>query len=346
MNGGVPSVTATIYDVAERAGVGIATVSRVLNDSAHVREVTRKRVLAAIEQLEYSPSPFAQRLSSRRGLAIGVVVPYFTRPSFVDRMRGVEAAVTESEYDLVVFNAQTPQKRDVLFRSVSRRQRVDGLLIISLSPSDEDVQQFRDMGVAAVLVDAQHPQLPRVVADHVAGGALAARHLLQLGHRRIACVAGSPDSSLESTSVYDRYRGYAEAMGDAGFPVYAEVEAEGLHSRYQASVLTERLLDSPAPPTAIFAVSDLRAMGVLEALSRRGLKVPDAVSVVGYDDIEAAQYLALTTVRQHLYESGLRGVELLLKAMEEPDSEPVEVRLPLALVERQSCAPPHCQLGT
>lgn len=326
----------TIYDVAERANVGIGTVSRVLNNSPNVRPETRERVLAAIKELEYRPSPMARRLSLRKTLTIGVIVPFFTRPSFVERLRGVEAAVAESEYDLIVYNVETPEKRDAYFREVPHRRRIDGLIIISLAPTDEDVRYFAHAGMPTVLIDAHHPELNRVVVDDVEGGRLATQHLIDLGHRKIGYISDPLENPFNFTSSRDRYLGYRRALKEAGIPFRHTYHQQGEHGHYQAKVMAGRLLDLDDPPTAIFAASDTQAMGVLEALRERGLRCPDDVVLVGYDDIEVAEYLGLTTVRQPLYESGLRGVELLLDTIEETNRPPVAVALPVTLVRRRT----------
>ena len=302
----------TIYDVAERAGVGIATVSRVLNNSPRVRPETRARVIAAMEELDYVPSPRAQRGSLRKPLTLAVIVPFFTRPSFVERLRGIEAAVAEREYDLVVYNVETPEMRDASFRKASQPQRVDGLIIMSLSPSDDAVRNFRKHGIPVVLVDAQYPGLNQVVVDDVAGGELATRHLLELGHRRIAFIGDQQDNPFNFVSSRHRYQGYCRALEAAGIHPRPEYHKQGEHNHYQAQVFTNELLDLPEPPTAIFASSDTQAMGCLQAVHKRGLRTPDDISIVGYDDIEVAEYLGLTTIHQPLYEAGLRSVELLL----------------------------------
>lgn len=326
----------TIYDVAERANVGIGTVSRVLNDSPNVRPETRERVLAVIEELDYRPSPIARQLSLRKTLTIGVIVPFFTRPAFVERLRGVEAAVAESEYDLIIYNVETPEKRDAYFRDVPHRQRIDGLIIISLSPTDEDVRHFAPAGMPTVLIDAHHPELNRVVVEDVAGGRLATQHLIDQDHRKIAYVSDFLNNPFNFTSSRDRYAGYREALKRAGVPFRPEYHQQGEHGHYQAKVMTERLLDLDDPPTAIFAASDTQAMGVLEALRERGLRVPEDLALVGYDDIEVAEYLGLTTIRQPLYESGLRGFELLLDTIEKPDRSPAAVELPVKLIQRRT----------
>ena len=325
---------ATIRDVAKRAGVGVGTVSRVLNNNPSVREVTRQKVLQAIAELDYSPSPIARRLSLRKTLTIAAIVPFFTRPSYVERLRGVEAAVAESEYDLILFNVETPDKRDQYFRDVPRRERVDGLMIVSLSPRDEDVKRFLDARVPTVLIDAHHPQLRRVVVDDVAGGRIATQHLIDLGHRRIGYVSDVLESPFGFVSSRDRYSGYCQALEEVGIPCRAEYHQQGAHGRRQARDMALALLGLPERPTAIFAASDIQAMGVLEAAHDMGLDVPADLSVIGFDDLEIAEYLGLATVRQLLFESGQEAVRLLLDSIENPTAEPMRSVLPLELVVR------------
>ena len=333
----------TIYDVAKQAGVGIGTVSRVLNDSPHVRDETRQRVLAAIEALDYRPSPIAQRLSLRKTLTIGVVVVFLTRPSVVERLRGIESVVAESEYDLTVYNVETPARRDTYFQDIPSGHRVDGLIVISLSPSDADVIRFARAGLPVTLVDTQHTALPRIVVDDVRGGYLATQHLIELGHQRIAFVGDPLHMAFNFTSSRDRHQGYARALAECGIPYRPEYHQSGDHGEEPARRLTYALLQLPTPPTAIFAASDTQAFGVLQAARDLGLRVPEDLSVVGYDDIEAAEYLNLTTIHQPLYDSGLRGINLLLQTIDDPSAPARVEQLPLHLVVRSTTAAPRTQ---
>jgi DNA-binding LacI/PurR family transcriptional regulator len=333
-------MAATISDVARQAGVGVGTVSRVLNNSPRVSAVTRQKVLRAMEELDYVPNPFARRLSLGKALTLAVIAPFFTRPSSVERLRGVEAVIAETEYDLIVHNVETVSKRDVYFRQVPRPGRVDGLLIISLSPTDEYVKDWRRSGVPAVLVDARHPGLPRVVTDDVAGGYTATRHLIDLGHRRIAFLGDRYPNPFNFTSSYDRNTGYRKALEEAGIAAQPEYNVTGEHGRDVARELAQRLLSLPIPPTAIVAASDTQALGVLEAAQERGTPIPEVLSVIGYDDVEMAAYLHLTTVRQPLFESGWRATHLLLRIIENGQAEPSCDRLATQLVVRGTTAPP------
>lgn len=330
----------TIYDVAKQAGVGVGTVSRVLNGNPNVRPETRQRVLAVIEALNYYPSPIARRLSLRKTLTIGVVAPFFTRPSIVERLRGIEALVAESDYDLVVYNVETPDRRDACFRTVVASHRVDGLIVIHLAPTDDDVQRWAQARTPVILVDTRHPALHRVVIDDVAGGYLATRHLVELGHRRIAYISDWLDEPFHFTSSRDRLLGYQRALAEAGLPFRPDYHRQGDHGREQARQMAHDLLRLADRPTAIFAHSDTQALGVMQAATDLGLRVPEDLSVVGFDDIEMAEYAGLTTVRQPLVETGRKGIELLLRLMDDPSLPTACVELPIELVVRRTTAPP------
>lgn len=329
----------TIRDVAKRAGVGVGTVSRVLNDSTAVSELTRQKVLAAIEALDYSPNLAARRLSRGKTMTIGVIVPFFTNPSVVRRLQGVVSVLTGSDYDLVLFDIETADKRDVFLRNVPRRELADGLLIISLSPHDRDAEAFIRARLPTVLIDAYHPLLSRVVVDNVAGGCQATQHLIELGHQRIGFISDYLDDPFNSP-VRDRYRGYRQALAEAGLDFLPEYHRQCELSPLEARQMAQALLTLMNRPTAIFAYCDTQAIGVLEAARQLELKVPDDLSVIGFDNIDAAEYLNLTTISQCLFESGVRGAELLFEEMTVSSPEPQEIVLPTSLVIRNTTASP------
>jgi DNA-binding LacI/PurR family transcriptional regulator len=326
----------TIRDVARHAKVGVGTVSRVLNDSPLVSANARARVGRTIDELGYRRSLTARNLSLGRTQTIGVVVPFFTSGSMLERLRGIVERLREQDgYDLLLFDIETLAQRADAFRSFARRDRVDGLLIISLRLSDSEVEGLRRESLPVVLVDVSHPELPHVVIDDVHGGELAVEHLLSKGHTRIGFVGDEP-SPFGFTSSEQRRRGLRRALRRAGIKAQASLERRGPHSRESARELAGRLLSMEDRPTAIFAASDLQAMGVLEAARAAGLRVPRDLAVIGFDDIEAAAALGLTTVRQPLRETGSRGAELLLSAVEGADIERVQELVPITVVERRT----------
>jgi len=339
----VAGKSVTIRDVAREAGVSVATASRVLNGKDVVRPLTRDRILAVMAELGFSPSPSARRLSLGRTLTIGVVVSFLTRPQAAERLRGVDAVLADSEFDLVIYNVESVQKRDHYLSSLTRSQRADGLLVMSLPPSPEATGVLLASTVPVVFIDVHTPsveQLPRVIGDDVRGGAMAARHLLDLGHRSIAFIGDAVADPFGFTSSRDREAGFRNELARAGIEIPDEWIGHGAHGRYEARDLARRMLANDRRPTAIFSASDTQALGVIAAAREIGLHVPDDLSVVGYDDIEAADYVGLTTVRQQLFESGRRGAEILLAAIETRSETPAIAQLPPELVVRVTSAPP------
>jgi LacI family transcriptional regulator len=325
-----------IRDVAARAGVGVGTVSRVLNDSPGVAEETRARVRAVMDELGYRPSQTARNLSLGRTQALGVIAPFFTSPSVVERLRGIDDVIGTSSYHLTLFNVETPdQRRDAVAR-FARRDRLDGVIVISLPLRDAEVRTLNRDGLPAVLVDVRHGSLPHVAIDDVAGGRLAAEHLLAAGHERIAFIGDLEDNPFGFASSERRLRGLQAALAAAGLSIDADHVKRAPYGREAARRLTSELLALRRRPTAVFAASDVQAFGVMDAAARAGLDVPEDLSVVGFDDIELAGAIGLTTVRQPLRESGRRGAALLLRAIE-GDGGRRGTELPeLELVERRT----------
>ena len=328
----------TIARVAAEAGVGVGTVSRVLNGSPSVSEDTRKRVLEAIATLDYQPSAVARALSTGRTHAVGVVAPFFTRPSVIERLRGVSRTLAGAEYQLILFDVEHAAQRREAFRSLAVRGRIDGILSVSLSPTEREAARLESTGVPVVLLDRDHPTLPALTIDDREGGRMAARYLIGLGHRRLAFLGDEEGNEFGFDSSAHRREGFEQAVAAAGLTLPPEWSLRRPHSHDAAREGAAALLAGADRPTAIFATSDVQAIGVLEAAQAAGIAVPGELSVMGFDDVEAAGYLGLTTIAQPLEESGALGAELLLRALA---GEPVERRrLPLAIVERATTGTP------
>jgi len=333
-----PAGPARIADVAARAGVGVATVSRVLNGHASVRPATRDKVLQAIQALNYRPSSVARNLSLQRTMVVGAVLPWFTNPSAVQRVRGIVDGLSASSYDLMVFDVESEDRQRRAFELFDRGDRADGLLVVSTLPPEQEVERIKNAGLPCILVDAVHPSLPSIAVDDVGGGETATRHLVELGHRRIAHIGDTPPEFRFDWS-RDRTRGYERALERAGIEVRPDYVREGTRLLHVARGIAAELLSLPERPTAIFAASDTQAFGTLEAARALGIRVPEELSVIGFDDIDVASYVGLTTVRQPLFESGRRGAELLLRALSGRTVEPRTELLPLELIVRSSTGP-------
>ena len=331
---------ATIKDVAARAGVSRTTTSRVLNNRPMVDELTRRRVLTAIADLKYVPSTTARGLSLGRTWSVDVVASFLTRPQAIDRLRGAESVLGDTAFDLVIHNVESPERRERYLRELPTSNWTDGVLLLSLPPVADQLRSLVGGPVPVVVIDVHGSVvegLPVVRGDDVAGGRLAARYLHTLGHRAIGFVADSFDNPYGFTSSRNRYIGFTEVFQELGIEVEA---ALGAHGPRTARDLALRLLTSPRPPTAIFAASDIQAFGVLAAARDLGIQVPADLTVVGYDDILVAESIGLTTIRQHLFETGRRGAELLLAEVEHRSANPPVVSLDPELVVRATSAPP------
>ncbi len=333
---------ATIADVAAASGVGVGTVSRVINGAANVRETTRVSVQKVIDQLGYRPSHLAASLSRGTARTMAIVVPHLTRPSVVMRLAGALAVLDEQGYDTVVCNVDTPQQRDHHVTALTRRHRADGVIVVSLRLSRPQLASFQRAGVPLVTVGVLAPGVPQTVTDDVTGGRLATEHLLSLGHRRIGFVGDTARrmsaTSLGFSASQHRLAGYRQALAAAGLDYDPALVRRGPYGAVNAEALAAELLALPDRPSAIFAASDTQAMGVLTAADRCGLPVPGLLSVIGFDDIESAALLGLSTIRQPLERSGAEGARRLCALLRGERVRPLRQQLALEVVRRSSTA--------
>lgn len=330
---------ATISDVAVRAGVSLATVSRVVNTPNIVTEPTRLRVEEAIDELGYRPSPAARGLSLGKSSLMAVVAPTPGTPSVSERVQGIASRLGTSGYDLALFDVEGVDDRDRVFEELATSQRMASVLLISLKPTRRHLQSFGDLANSLVVIDAYVPEVSSISIDNVEGGRLAARHLLALGHRKVAFVGDEEKNPLGFTSSRDRRIGFDEVLTEAGINLGLDYTSIGPRGAGSATAAAERLLTLKEPPTGIFAASDTHAQAILGAARGVGVDVPGQVSVIGFDDIKSAAALELTTVRQPLEESGRLGAELMMEYAEEKETLKVDLRLPIELVERRTTAP-------
>jgi LacI family transcriptional regulator len=331
----------TIRQIAELAGVSIATVSRVLNGRNDVAPETREAVTQVIRENGYTANRSARGLSAGRTGLVGVLVPLIYPAYFSSILAGAAEAL--SDLDLRVVLSPTGHQHD---REVSLLERLmhgvtDGALIVMPEESSPELERLVDGGYRFVVVDPIMPlaeRIPSVSAAHASGADQAMRHLLELGHRRIAQITG-PRGWLATE---DRRRGYRAALAAAGILPDPVLEVESIPEIPPGRAAAEQLLDLPEPPTAIFAFNDNIAIGAVQAARARGVRVPEDLSVVGFDDVEPATIVspALTTVRQPLAEMGRTGVSLLNRLLERQRFETLHVELATRLVVRESTGPP------
>lgn len=326
----------SIYDVATRAGVSIATVSRVVNSPDRVNPETRLRVLAAIDALDYVPKAEAAARARKSAGRIGVIAPLFTYPSFIQRLRGVVQALAPLPYELTIYNVDSSAGRDGYVASLSLTRRLDGLILMAMPFTEATVERLVSNSVETVSIECAHPSFSSIEIDDPGGGRMAAEYLIGRGHRQLAFIGDTdlPDYAFPTSD--RRLSGYRAAILLAGLTLPPERVALTRHSIENARGATHRLLELENPPTAIFCASDIQALGALQAARERGLEVPRDLAIVGFDDIDIAAYMGLTTIRQHLEESGRRAVELLMSRLTDPERPTQHVRLSLELVERET----------
>jgi len=326
----------TVYDVAKKAKVSIATVSRALNSPEKVNEVTRRRVLSAIDTLGFVPKAEAAARARKGSGRIGVLAPFLTYPSFVQRLRGVSTALCDSPYELAIYNVDSSARRDGYLASLSVTRRLDGLIIMSLPFDDVAARRLVQHGLETVLIETSRDAFSSVEIDDEAGGHMAAEYLISKGHRRCGFVgdADLPDYSIHASDV--RLAGYRKALEETGLSLPDAYIGLAPHGMGPACQQAHRILSQTEPPTAIFAYSDTQAMGVLRAARERGLSVPRDLAVIGFDDVDMADYIGLTTIRQQLEESGRVAVELLLARLADRSRPIQHVQLPLTIVERET----------
>lgn len=326
----------TIYDVARAAGVSIATVSRVLNEPQKVNDETRSSVLEAIGTLGYVPKAEARARAMQQNHRIGVITPYFTAPSFVQRLRGVASALQDTHYELVIYTVETTDKFKRYLETLPINHYLDGLIILSLQFGDPFAQRLLENHLETILVEYPHQVLSSVEIDDVAGGRMAAEYLVGKGHTRLAFVGDTVIPEFGVHPITLRLAGFRQKLAELQVP-FSNENIYTLPYDVEATRRTANaFLQSPRRPAAIFAATDLQAIAILKAARELGLRVPQDLAVIGFDDLDIADYVGLTTIRQHLDESGKIAVELLLSRIADPDRPVQHIQLPLELIERAS----------
>ena len=326
----------TIKDVAEEAGVSVATVSRVLNGSSKVRERTRKSVADAAQALQYVPNETARSLIKNRTHTIGVLLPDMHGEFFAEVIRGIEQTAQGQGYHLLVSSSHSEEEKA---RAMIRTMlgRVDGLIIMWPRPQTGFFSSLIPEGLPAVLLNAgtSSASMPVLSVDNRGGAREMVRHLIDHGHRRIAILKGLPDNP----DAQERLSGYWDALKEAGIERDPELEIAGDFMQSTGYQAVEDMLNMDPRPTALFAVNDAMAMGALSRLQKEGVRVPEDVAVAGFDDVPSAQYVTppLSTVRVPMRILGERAIEHLFGAMQD-DKPPAESEmLSTELFLRASC---------
>lgn len=313
--GSVCRVATSIDDVARLAGVSIATVSRALRGLPDVAASTRSRVLNAAAELDYVASPFAARLASGRTSTVGVVVPFVNRWFFAEVIDTAERALRRAGFDLLLYNLGDEAGRELFFDVMPIRKRVDAVLIASLVLTDDEFDALSALKCQVGLLGLDRPGFMSCRIDDAAGARLATEHLLAMGHRRIALIGGDTDDPMRFTPPLHRLDGYHEALAGAEIAADPALEVLGYFTVDGGAGATRQLLALPNRPTAIFAESDEMALGALREIRRAGLRVPEDVAVIGFDDHVHAELMDLSTIRQPVAAQALNVTSRLLQAV-------------------------------
>ncbi|MGH3584821.1 MAG: LacI family DNA-binding transcriptional regulator [Pseudonocardia sp.] len=331
----------TIKDVAEAAGVSIATVSRALHGMPRVSEATRQRVLAAAAELHYVASPSAASLASGQTNTVGVVTPFVNRWYFGAIVHSTAERLRKAGYDLLLHSMGTDaEERHRAFSGALLRKRVDAVLVLGLRPTTEEITTLTTAAGPVAIVGTDVPGWASVRIDDEAAARCAVRHLIDLGHERIGFIGGRPDDPRRPARPDPRLEGWRAELAAAGLPTDPRLEEVGDYTVDSGRAATERLLRLPRPPTALFAASDEMAMGAVQAARKIGHRVPGSLSVIGIDDHEMAELLDLTTVAQPVAAQGVLAAGLLLAALADPDQALPALTMPTKLIVRGTTGPP------
>ncbi len=327
----------TSWDVAKLAGVSRSTVSFVLNNTPGIKisEETRKRVLEAVKILDYKPNAIARSLAKQKTEAIAFFVLDIANPVFPNMARGIEDVARHNRYILLLCNTDGKSLRELRYMNIMLERRVDGIIVGALS--NEEISRIAQKKNIPMVI-LEHPRLLEhdvVYADNVKGSYDAIMHLIELGHTRIAHVTINPESII----VQERIEGYKKALQDAGIPFDSDL-LKIFYDKVDEELAVNELLSLSNPPTAIFAFSDFIAIQIMKNLNKRGYRIPQDISIIGFDDTLADLTIpSLTTVSQPFYEMGAKAAEILIERIKNPNLPIQHIKLPTKLVIRESTGP-------
>ena len=332
----------TLNDVARLAGVSSMTVSRVINNSGHIGPETRAKVNQAIVELGYMPNVLARQLRSKRTKTIALVLTDITNPFFTTIARGVEDTARAQGYAVMFCNTDESEAEEIEYVRMLIQRRVDGVLLVPATDSSGSLQLLHKHGLPVVVLDrhVRSGQVDEVRTDSEAGAYLAIRHMIDLGHRRIAVLTGPADVS---TSM-DRVAGYRRALAEESLEPDSRYILFGEYNDASGFEMTRRILAARPRPTALFAANNFIAFGAIQALREAGLSIPEEMSIAVFDDLPQGWVFDpfLTVVSQPSYEIGRQATELMLERLTgEAPAEPRTVVLPSELIARRSTAPPR-----
>jgi DNA-binding LacI/PurR family transcriptional regulator len=326
-----------IVEIAERAGVSAATVSRALRGMHHVNERTRTKIVAAAMELNYPLRPdLVPRELSQMTNRIGVIAPNISRWFYSQAINGIEQSLREAGMDLLLYNFSQVDARQRIFQQKQLRGKVDAIIVVSMPPTDEEFTSLLSLGIPITTIGFHHEGCTSIAIDDVLGGLVATEHLTSLGHRQIAVLSGQRETSYNFDVSRNRNQGYIQALNAVGVGWDPNLEIHGDFNLYTAEIAVDTFLRRKKLPTAIFCHSDEMAYGALKAIRKKGMRVPEDISVIGFDDHEIAQYVGLTTVSQPPQFEGQVAAAATISEISNPVLERKKIVVPLNLVVRET----------
>ncbi|SFB36941.1 transcriptional regulator, LacI family [Lentibacillus halodurans] len=329
-------MTVTIYDVAREANVSMATVSRVVNGNPNVKPVTRKKVLATIQELGYRPNAVARGLASKRTTTVGAIIPDISSIFFAELARGIEDIATMYKYNIILSNSDQNKDKELQLINAMLEKQVDGILFMGGDITNEHVDQFHTSSVPVVVAatNDETNTIPSVNIDYEAAAFEATSFLLDKGNVNIAFISGVDDTLINQ----QKYDGYVRAFKEKSVRLNDEYILTGDYSYDSGIEAVNQLLEMNDRPTAVFVASDEMALGVIHGAQDKGYQVPDDLEVFGFDNTRLATMVrpTLSTIVQPMYDIGAVAMRLLTKYMNKEDVEEKKVVLPHRIVERDS----------
>ncbi len=330
----------TIYDIAREAGVGIGTISRVLNNHPSVTPETRSRVIEVAQRLKYQPHTYAQRLARQHSETISAVIPFFTSYFFMEVLRGVQEKIVELGYDLVLYGVERTEQVENYISKALQRGKVDGILFFSMKMPERVQARLTESNLPVGLVDTLSPGFDSISVANAEGAYAATTHLIDLGHRMVGMISAQSISA----PALERLQGYRRALESQGMQ-YSEslvkcgnnTKLDGFNRDSGYEAMMEFIKMGPEMPKAFFVSSDIQALGAIAALNENGLRIPEDVALVGFDDIELARHMKLTTMRQPMFQMGVLAIERLVARMANPKMEILHSTFSPTLIVRESC---------
>jgi LacI family repressor for deo operon, udp, cdd, tsx, nupC, and nupG len=326
-----------IVEIAKQVGVSPATVSRALRGLHHVNERTRKKIIEAAQLLDYPIRPDILPADSKvRTNTIGVIAPFISRWYFSQALAGVEQALREAGMDLLLYNFAQVDARQRVFQQKKLVGKVDGLIVISLPPTEREFDQILNLGIPVSLVGTLNNRCSCVSIDDVTGAEVATQHLIDMGHRDIGIMVGQNAFAYNFEVADQRLSGFKKVLADNGVEFNSSWQITADFDSHTSELAMDEFLRQKKLPTAIFCESDEMAFGAMRSLQKRGLRVPEDISIIGYDDHEYAKLVGLTTVAQPVQFLGQLAASQIMARIEKPESAIAQMMVPTSLVIRTS----------